>query len=67
MLSILKQRPSFLMVGTLEPRKGHAQVLDAFENLWKGGANLNLVIVGKVGWMVDLLVQRLCSHPELGK
>ncbi len=66
-LSILKQRPSFLMVGTLEPRKGHAQVLDAFENLWKRGANLNLVIVGKVGWMVDLLVQRLCSHPELGK
>jgi len=66
-LATLKQRPSFIMVGTLEPRKGYAQVLDAFENLWKSGADLNLVIVGKVGWMVDLLAQRLRSHPELGK
>lgn len=58
---------SFLMVGTLEPRKGHAQVLDAFEQLWRSGQGVNLVIVGKQGWLVDELVQRLRSHPELNK
>lgn len=63
-LSILQQRPSFLMVGTLEPRKCYRQVLDAFEQLWQRGSDLNLVIVGKPGWMVDSLLNRLRSHPE---
>lgn len=58
---------SFLMVGTLEPRKGHSQVLDAFEILWHSNEKINLVIVGKQGWMVDALVNRIRSHPELGK
>jgi glycosyltransferase involved in cell wall biosynthesis len=57
-------RPSFLMVGTVEPRKGHAQALAAFELLWAGGAQINLVIVGKQGWMVDKLVERMAAHPE---
>ncbi len=59
--------PSFLMVGTVEPRKGHAQALAAFERLWAAGHELNLVIVGKTGWMVDALTNRIRSHPELGK
>ena len=63
-LARLRACPSFLIVGTLEPRKGHAQVLDAFEHLWYKGANANLVIVGKQGWMVDALVERLHAHPE---
>ncbi|MHB8784897.1 MAG: glycosyltransferase [Thauera sp.] len=66
-LTTLKQRPSFLMVGTLEPRKGHAQVLNAFEHLWRTGTAINLVIVGKQGWMVEPLAERLRSHQELGK
>lgn len=65
-LAILKQRPSFLMVGTLEPRKGYTQVLDAFENLWKSGTDVNLVIVGKVGWAANSLEQKIRRHPELG-
>jgi hypothetical protein len=56
-----------LMVGTLEPRKGHAFVLDAFEFLWAGGINARLVIVGKQGWRVETLVERLWHHPELNK
>ena len=57
----------FLMVCTLEPRKSHAFVLDAFECLWKLGGNASLVIVGKQGWMVEALVERLRHHPELNK
>jgi glycosyltransferase involved in cell wall biosynthesis len=63
----IKNRPSFLMVGTLEPRKGHTQVLDAFELLWKTGAGINLVIVGKQGWMVENLIERLRKHPEANR
>jgi glycosyltransferase involved in cell wall biosynthesis len=55
------------MVDTLEPRKGHAFVLDAFEILWKRGVNSNLVIVGKQGWMVETLLERLRHHSELNK
>lgn len=66
-LDQLRARPSFLMVGTLEPRKGHAQVLDAFDYLWRSGVAVNLVIVGKQGWLIDELVARLRSHPELNQ
>ncbi|PYC22946.1 glycosyltransferase [Pseudomonas mosselii] len=66
-LSHLGSRTSFLMVGTIEPRKAHAQVLDAFEVLWANRQNVNLLIVGKQGWMVEALVERLNNHPEKGK
>lgn len=58
---------SFLLVSTLEPRKGHAQVLDAFELLWAQGHDLTIVMVGKLGWKVDALVQRIEKHPENGR
>jgi glycosyltransferase involved in cell wall biosynthesis len=63
-LAALKARPSFLMVGTVEPRKGHAQALAAFDLLWERGVDANLVIVGKQGWMVDKLAERMAGHPE---
>lgn len=66
-LSQLSSRPSFLMVGTIEPRKNHAQALAAFEKLWEKGLEANLAIVGKQGWMVETLVESLRNHPGLGK
>ena len=66
-LGQLRACPSFLMVGTLEPRKGHAQVLEAFELLWQSGVDVNLVIVGKQGWMVEDIVARLRAHLESNK
>jgi len=63
-LDQIGSRTSFLMVGTLEPRKGHTQVLDAFEQFWQSDADSNLVIVGKQGWMLESLIRRLRAHPE---
>jgi glycosyltransferase involved in cell wall biosynthesis len=60
-------RPSFLSVSTIEPRKGYSQLLGAFERLWRKGADANLVIVGKQGWKVRKLVQRLRDHREGGR
>jgi glycosyltransferase involved in cell wall biosynthesis len=55
-----------LMVGTLEPRKGHEQALAAFERMWDLGSNARLLIVGKAGWMVEELVRRIRSHNQNG-
>jgi glycosyltransferase involved in cell wall biosynthesis len=63
----LVARPTFLMVGTVEPRKRHAQTLAAFEQLWARGMDINLAIVGKQGWMVETLVDRLRDHKEYGQ
>jgi glycosyltransferase involved in cell wall biosynthesis len=75
-LAQLAAAPSFLMVGAIEPRKGHLQALAAFEQLWREGAQLNLVIVGHEGWKplaaaerrtIPQIVAKLEHHPELGK
>lgn len=66
-LEAIGAKPSFLMVATVEPRKGHTQALAAFDALWARGVEANLVIVGKKGWMVDALADRILAHPALGK
>jgi len=66
-LCILQKRSAFIMVGTLEPRKGHAQTLAAFEVLWASGVDAILVIVGKQGWQMDKLTDKIRDHVELGK
>jgi glycosyltransferase involved in cell wall biosynthesis len=68
-VTALLKRPTrkFLVVGTVEPRKGHAQCLAAFEELWAAGKDIDLVVVGKQGWMVDDLAERMRNHAEAGK
>lgn len=48
-----------LMVGTIEPRKNHALLLDALDN----GLNANVVFAGRVGWNVENLIERIKNHP----
>jgi len=76
MAATLAARPSFLMVGTIEPRKGHLQALAAFDELWAAGEQVNLVIVGNEGWKplpqserrtIPEIVERLRTHPEAGQ
>lgn len=66
-LAQLAKRPSFIMVGTIEPRKGHKQALAAFELLWARGVEVNLVIVGKLGWKMNAWAEDLLRHPEMNK
>jgi len=66
-LDSIQNSHSFLMVSTIEPRKGHRQTLDAFELLWDQGLDIKLVIAGRRGWLVDSLLQRINEHPENGK
>ena len=66
LLEKIKQQPSFLMVGTIEPRKAQAQALAAFEQLWREGVTVQLVLVGKEGWLMKDFCQKVRAHPELG-
>ena len=65
-LESVRAKPTFLMVGTVEPRKGHRQALAAFDLLWQKNEDVNLVIVGKSGWMVDSLSASIEKHPQNG-
>ncbi|TFW30251.1 glycosyltransferase [Massilia arenosa] len=76
LLARMGKAPCFLMVGTIEPRKGHLQALDAFEQLWREGVNAHLVIVGREGWRglpdderrtIPRIMSRLREHHELDK
>jgi glycosyltransferase involved in cell wall biosynthesis len=57
----------FLMVGTLEPRKGHQEVLEGFHKLWNEGFKGRLTIVGRWGWKVDHLRATIAKSPFNGE
>lgn len=58
----------FIMIGTIEPRKGHELVLQAFEEMWKeAGLDIALCIIGRVGWNMAKFIEKLNTHEEKGK
>ncbi|MBE1159170.1 glycosyltransferase family 4 protein [Dyella acidiphila] len=60
-------RPTLLMVGTIEPRKGYDQALEACEALWNAGVDVNLLIVGKFGWLMETFRTSAESHAQRGQ
>jgi glycosyltransferase involved in cell wall biosynthesis len=56
-----------LVVGTVEPRKNHRVLLDAFEQVWELDPQVALVIVGRAGWNNDETIDRLRHHPRAGR
>jgi len=56
---------TYLIVSTIEPRKNHKYLLDTFDLLWKKEISVNLCIVGKIGWKVEEIMERINYHKEL--
>lgn len=56
-----------LVVGTLEPRKGHADVLAAFDLLWSRGHGIPLVLIGRPGWNTAKLQANIRQHYHFGR
>lgn len=54
-------RPYFLCIGTIEPRKNHAFLLDIWEEM--GADAPGLVIAGSRGWKNEAVFSRLDSLP----
>jgi glycosyltransferase involved in cell wall biosynthesis len=76
MLEKITSKPTFLMVGTIEPRKGILQTIAAFDQLWANDQDVQLLLVGKEGWVglqpeqrrtLPQIMNMLENHPELGK
>ena len=63
----LSEGAFYLMVGTVEPRKRHLMVLEAFERLWKSDFEYRLVIAGRMGWLSPAQRRHFEGHPQRGK
>jgi alpha-1,2-rhamnosyltransferase len=58
---------TFIYVATLEPRKNHSFLLDAFELAWSRNSPARLCIVGRPGSLCHDVIQRIEHHEELGR
>lgn len=47
------ERDYILFVGTIQPRKNIARLIEAFSKLKPKTSNLSLIIVGKKGWLLE--------------
>ncbi len=59
--------PVYLCVNTFDPRKNHALILDAFDQLWAMGSNVRLCLVGRVGWQCNEILRRIAGHKLLNQ
>ena len=59
------RRPYLLTVGTIEPRKNHALLLDAFEQVRRFDGDL--VIAGMPGWRCDPIFERMRTSPAAAR
>jgi len=57
----------YLVVGSIEPRKNHSYILNAFDNYWMNGGTAKLVIIGSSGWNNDATLERIHSHSSFAK
>lgn len=64
--SVSKLAPYLLTVATIEPRKNHKVILDAYDRYLKN-TNINLVFCGRCGWNTKALIKRIHSHKDYGK
>jgi glycosyltransferase involved in cell wall biosynthesis len=59
-------RLSLLYVSTVEPHKGHDLLLAAFDRLRSSGLDVDLTIVGRVGWLAEGISEAIRRHPDFG-
>lgn len=57
----------FVVIGTIEPRKGHDEIFSAFNDLWKKGSDEKLLFIGKQGWKVEKLIAKFKGNKNYNK
>lgn len=59
----LSSAPYMICVGTLEPRKNHKRLIEAYSSIAQTGmCRCNLIVVGKQGWGADDLRELVAAH-----
>lgn len=64
----LRNRPFLLYVSTIEPRKSHRTIVEAFDHGIQSGTipdEAMCVFVGRVGWNSENLIQEIRNNPRL--
>ena len=59
-------KPYILMVGTIEPRKNHRLLLEAYDRGLKA-LGYRIIFAGYMGWNMEAFSERLHSHPDYGQ
>ncbi len=57
----------YLVVGTIEPRKNHSYLLDAFDLVWRRHPRVRLCLAGAIGWNCEKTLERIRNHPRFGR
>lgn len=66
-ISAFDGNATYVSVGALEPRNGHAIALDACDLAWANGKDFSYAIVGPYRWRTQSLRRRILDHPELNR
>lgn len=64
---ILETQRPFLMVGSVEPKKGHIPVIRSLEAMWDAGFAPPLAIIGRKGWLEASVVHAIEQSPHFGR
>jgi glycosyltransferase involved in cell wall biosynthesis len=59
--------PTLLLVSTVEPRKGHDQLINSAKQAWANGAKFNLLFVGQLGWISNTFKAEFKEFLEVEK
>lgn len=62
-----REKQPVLMVGTIEPKKGHIPVIQSFERMWQEGLERDLVLVGRKGWLDQPVVKHIEGSEYYGR
>ena len=65
-IEAVKGNKYILMVGTIEPRKNHRLLLDAYDAGLED-MGYNIIMAGTLGWKNDAFMKRLASHKDYGR
>ncbi len=57
---------TMLSIGTIEPRKNYAYILDTFDILRQRVSDVSLIIIGRPGWSNSAILKRIRSHRDFG-
>ncbi len=64
---IINTHQPYVMVGSVEPKKGHIPTIKSFEALWEAGFDRSLVVIGRKGWLEQSVVFTIEQSSFYGK
>jgi len=68
LVTLFKEHPSiYLTVSTIEPRKNHRYIFETFKKLWGANIDAGWLIIGRVGWKTEELLEEICQNEAYGE